>query len=549
MKPPALTIAIVLSFTAATHCGNAAAQDPWAFESKDLSGAINANEVAGSTTYDPDSDNYTVVGGGSDLWLQEDGFRFVYVQVPAEVGDFELSASVSMPLDWPHAWTKAGIMARQDLDADSAHVALCATRDNGIEMLQRPRKGAFAQHTGSPDRLAPYADGTLLFRINPPVWLKIAHQGNTFTGFYSYDGAEWLRQPPWDQHSSCSVALEGPYYVGFCLSSYLPDTPATAVFGDFKFPGLARPVADAGPDQWMYGNEVATLNGSKSANAAFFQWTQIKVGSEPTVTIYNANQAIAAFTPPGTQIGYTLTFRLTVTGDIGKDTDTVRYFVRAVNPPKVAPSNFRIYPIDQGGVLGFRLLWDPVFDAEKYQGCLKWWDPWPGLYSTTNTYLDFTGIAEGQEMTVAVRGENKFSDTNPTSDPSKHGNQSWDVLYKAIRNLALPASLKGGYPPSSYVHKVQPFSPGGPNNLNVAENLTSYEPHRGKLEDYWGYLWENPYYLEWIVYYTGEVTGTGGWFTSLSVQATLDGTTWTHVPILRIDPPYDLTDSPFGRKA
>jgi hypothetical protein len=547
MRKSAIVTAIILPLIAVTHCQKLTADEAPVFESKDISGVVNPNTVIGSTTWDPDSRTCTVVGGGADIWLQDDGFRYVYLKVPAEVGDFDLSCCIRMPVEWPDPLSKAGIMVRQDLDANSAHVTLCASRDNGIEMLHRYGKGALAQNTGTPDRLAPYGNGTLKFRTDELVWLKITRQGDTFTGSYSYNGTDWLRPPPWDQHSTYSIVLEGTYYVGFCLASHIAGTATTASFAVFKFPLLIGTRAIAGPDVWVYGNELATLDGTKSRKATSFQWAQVRVDSEPTVTINNPNQAIATFTPPGTQIGYPLTFRLTVTGEAGADTDEVQYFVRAINPPKVAPGNFRVHPIDQGDLLGFRLLWDPVFDAEKYQvatksGAQYYFVP-PYVPST---WRDFTGMMEGMELTVAVRGGNKFTDPE-SPDPSKHGVPSWDLTYEAMRNLALPASLGGGYPPTAYVYKVQPFA--SVNNLNLNENVSSYQAQWGKPEDYWGYLWDHPYYLERIVYYTAEFLYDGGWFTSLNVQVTQDGVTWTTVPIVRMDPAYDFTDSPSGRKA
>jgi hypothetical protein len=302
--------------------------------------------------------------------------------------------------------------------------------------------------------------------------------------------------------------------------------------------------AKAGPDVWMYGNEQGTLDGSKSSSATTFAWSQVKKPGDPDITITNPNQATATFTPPGTQIGYILTFNLTVTGETGTDDDEVQYFVRAINVPKVAPSNVKIHPVDQGATLGFRLLWDPLIDAEKYQGALKLGTQYFWLYNTTNAYMDFTGGAEGVEQTVAVRGENKFSILG-SPDPSKHGLQSADVTYKVMRNLALPASLQGGYPPASYVTKVSPSGGGaGLNNLVVEDNVNS--SGTPKLEDYWGYLWDQPKYFDRIVYYTGQF-GAGGWFTSLKVQYTQDGTNWIDVPGAQIVPPYDFTDSAAGR--
>ncbi len=322
------------------------------------------------------------------------------------------------------------------------------------------------------------------------------------------------------------------------------------LFLEFAIPSSAHSVvADAGEDQWIYGNEQATLDGSKSIDATAFQWTQIKVGSEPTVTIFSADQAIATFVPPGREIGYVLLFRLTVTGETGTDTDEVQYFVRAVGP---TPLNLRAYPIDRGAELGCRLEWDPVPGAEWYEIALKLGTAYFWLWKTVETHFEFLGMAECTDVTLLVRAMDSYSDIVPTGNSPGRVLASAELTYTAMRNVALPASLGGGYPPVKFVCKVCPPHPDpliGYMNDGIQDEWWNSGDGQGKYEDYWGYLWEQPYYFERIVFYTGEFSSEGGWFTSLSVQVTDDGTTWTPVPIVGVHAAYNYTDSPAGAQA
>jgi hypothetical protein len=303
--------------------------------------------------------------------------------------------------------------------------------------------------------------------------------------------------------------------------------------------------ANAGKDFRAYGGDKVTLRGSGPSDATSVTWTQS--AGTPTVTLQTtADRYVVQFDAPTLEIGTLLTFRLTVVSPSeGTTSDDVKVIVTAVNPPKVAPGDLRVYPVDRGAQFGFRVAWTSVLDAEKYQGALKMGTQYFWLYNTTDTYMDFLGMGEGLEQTVAIRGENKFSIPGST-DPSKHGLQSVDVTFKAMRNLALPASLQGAYPPSAYVFKVQPSAEAGLNNLNPNENVSSAAV-AGKLEDYWGYTWDQMRYFDRIVYYTGEFGSTGGWFTSLKVQYTTDGTNWIDIVGAQITPPYDFTDSVVGR--
>ena len=72
------------------------------------------------------------------------------------------------------------------------------------------------------------------------------------------------------------------------------------------------------------------LDGSSSLNATGFSWAQ--VAGTPTVTLSNANTAIASFTAPATTT--TLTFRLTVQGPGGPKTTDEVVTVAAIAPPR-----------------------------------------------------------------------------------------------------------------------------------------------------------------------------------------------------------------------
>ncbi|MDH5547022.1 MAG: PKD domain-containing protein [Gammaproteobacteria bacterium] len=87
------------------------------------------------------------------------------------------------------------------------------------------------------------------------------------------------------------------------------------------------PVADAGADQTVPQKSNVTLNGSASHDSdgsiVKYQWTQLNGKS---VSINNANSAVATFTAPRTRKGrsMTLIFELTVTDDKGsQDSDQI----------------------------------------------------------------------------------------------------------------------------------------------------------------------------------------------------------------------------------
>jgi len=312
-------------------------------------------------------------------------------------------------------------------------------------------------------------------------------------------------------------------------------------------------LATAGPDQEVTTGDRVTLTGTGPDDAAF-TWEQIGGLDDFVATLEpSANQATVEFDTPVRDIGFLLTFLLTIASPTkGTASDEVDIYVYAPNLPKLAPSNFRLMPLDLGvDGLGFRLEWDLILDATQYQIGLKIAEnQYVWLDTIQRTTYERAGMLEGDTRTIAVRGENRFSVLG-SSDPADHGAQSEDVIYKAMPNLARPEGLGGTIPPLGPVegvtYKISHFSIAGLNDGNYEDSNDSWDGFY-KEEDFWGYLWSEPVFLNHIVYFTGNVLGNGGWFTDLRVQYTEDGSTWNDVPIVRVFPEYDFTDDPAGRK-
>ena len=179
-------------------------------------GDIGAVNYAGSTVYDAGADKFTLEGAGADIWNTVDAFHYTYVQAGTS---YELIAKVEY-LENTNQWAKAGLMARDSLNADAANVFLCVTPSNGIRLQRRTTDGAAT---------------TDAFVTEPaaPVWLKLVRNGADFTGFYSADGQNWT--PVGGVVTMANIRDNA--YTGLAVTSHNVQQLATAEFSSVTLNG------------------------------------------------------------------------------------------------------------------------------------------------------------------------------------------------------------------------------------------------------------------------------------------------------------------------
>jgi phosphatidylserine/phosphatidylglycerophosphate/cardiolipin synthase-like enzyme len=139
---------------------------PWS--SQDV-GAVGP---AGSASYS--NGTFTVRGAGANIWGSADSFRYVYQQAN---GNLQMWARVtSMQNTNPSA--KAGVMLRESLAPNAAHVVLNIKPNGGIEFMTRSSTGAQTTY------LAGSTSGL-------PEFVGFVRNGSTVTGYVSSNGSSW----------------------------------------------------------------------------------------------------------------------------------------------------------------------------------------------------------------------------------------------------------------------------------------------------------------------------------------------------------------------
>lgn len=183
---------------------------------------IGNPDLSGAT--DLMSDGIGITAGGADVWGVKDEFRFSYIE---QTGDFDLVARIES-LTAPNLYTKAGLMAREELTDNSRHIFFQVFPNNnprnknngGFEFQYRKDKD------GEMKAIYPAKfDGAPEFPVNyPNTWIRLKRVGNDFTGFYSSDGKTWMK------YTTFTMQLASKIYLGLAVTSHNTKETAKAVF-------------------------------------------------------------------------------------------------------------------------------------------------------------------------------------------------------------------------------------------------------------------------------------------------------------------------------
>jgi hypothetical protein len=172
---------------------------------------------------------FDITAGGADIWGVKDEFNFVYVE---RKGDFDFISRIES-LSAPHLYTKAGLMAREDLTAGCRHIYFQVFPNNnprnknngGFEFQYRQQKDGEMKaiypkiFEGNPEFPVAY----------PNTWIRLQRVKNDFTGYYSTDGTNWK------VYTTYTLELPEKVYLGLAVTSH--NTTGTA---DAKFRNIGE---------------------------------------------------------------------------------------------------------------------------------------------------------------------------------------------------------------------------------------------------------------------------------------------------------------------
>ncbi|HEY1765850.1 MAG TPA: biopolymer transporter TolR [Opitutaceae bacterium] len=201
----------------------------------DQHGDVGTVGIAGSTTYDADSQTYLLSSSGANMWADHDAFQFAWKKVS---GDFILQAFTEF---WgvgadPHR--KMGLIVRASLDPRSPQVNACR-HGSGLMALQfRKTEGAPTEEIHLP---VEGADVLQLERSGRTFTVSVARFGDTFTT-QSFD----------------AIDLPDEVYVGIYLCSHNDAAVEKGVFRNVRLVRPAKP--DFRPYRDYIGSDIELLD-------------------------------------------------------------------------------------------------------------------------------------------------------------------------------------------------------------------------------------------------------------------------------------------------
>jgi hypothetical protein len=171
-------------------------------------------------------EGFDITAGGADIWGTKDEFNFVYVE---RTGDFDIVTRIES-LSAPHLYTKAGLMAREDLTAGSRHIYFQVFPNNnprnknngGYEFQYRQLK------EGEMKAIYPKSsEGKPEFPVSyPNTWVRLQRVKNDFTGYFSTDGRSWK------VYTTYSLELPAKVFLGLAVTSHNKSEATSAKFRD-----------------------------------------------------------------------------------------------------------------------------------------------------------------------------------------------------------------------------------------------------------------------------------------------------------------------------
>lgn len=207
---------------------------------------IGTPGIDGSAGYASGSGQWTVSGGGADIWGSSDQFNYA---ATSWYGSGTLTAQVTSQ-QYTNSWAKAGVMFRDTYNANSMFVDVVATPGSGVVMQWRNSTGGQCGSAG-------------VSGVGSDIWVQLIRNGNNFSGYYSTNGTTW------NLIGNTSVAFSSSTNIGgLAVTAHNNSALSTATFQNVSL--VATLLTPANTTDTNIGGPAQ--NGNATYNATYGDW-------------------------------------------------------------------------------------------------------------------------------------------------------------------------------------------------------------------------------------------------------------------------------------
>jgi hypothetical protein len=350
---------------------------------------IGSPTLAGSGS--DSSNTYTLVGSGSGFSGTSDQFNLAGT-------DFYGNGSISAEVDsLTGTASDAGVMLRDSSSPASLFADVVAS-PSGILFQYRTTAGA--------------APTTVTVAGAAPEYVRLSRVGNTYTGFYSPNGASWTQIGQPQTIDFTSVANQTSSLAGLAVTSQTNSTTATATFTSVVIDNPTLDTVGASSDPFTGTTTALNAVGADPSGTSALTYTWAPSGTQPAPVTYSVNGTNAAQTTNATFTqagGYD--FQLTISDAAGF-------------------SNVFTYPLTVNQTATSIVLTPPgpltLAENATEQFAAKEYDQFGNLMSTQPTFT--WTLANGSVGTVSAAGL--------YTAPSAAGNASVEATAGSINATA-----------------------------------------------------------------------------------------------------------------
>ena len=222
---------------------------------KTFSSATDAPAVFGQS-----GQQFGISGAGADLFTGTDAYSTIYAK--SAVGNAATVMTEVTSQQNMTGFAKAGIIVRNDMTASGTGpegVILFESPSGGIQLQWNDNGGTYI------DQVTP-ANGTI--PENLPVWLELVRNGPAYSGYYSFDGSDWLAVG-----TATVPGQAATQDAGMFVTSHAAGSPGQAVFNGFSAtagataPALATSYEAEAPANTLAGGAVVSSCSTCSGGA------------------------------------------------------------------------------------------------------------------------------------------------------------------------------------------------------------------------------------------------------------------------------------------